>query len=192
MASKNMTAHHKVQSQNPCFLRALAMKPNLTPMQKIVYAIGTIVLCSQEIERQFKFLVPIILTNSDDPSFDAILKRHKNLSRRSLGEVAGQFTQAFTGDVDHLKMWIKHIVDQRNNLIHHFSDTYRTLLNEHKLDEILVHLKKQHRETLGLLRVLQEISLALAEEMRDSTFLGTEQFADMAALCEQAREQLAE
>jgi hypothetical protein len=164
------------------------MKPNLTPMQKIVYSIGVIVLCSQEIERQFKFLVP--LTNSDDPSLGAILKRHKNLSRRSLGEVAGQFTQAATGDVDHLKVWIKHIVDQRNNLIHHFSDTYRTLLNEHKLDEILVHLKKQHREALGLLNVLQEISLAVAEGMHGSTFLGTEQFDDMAALCEQAREQL--
>jgi hypothetical protein len=44
---------------------------------------------------------------------------------------------------------------------------------------------------MELVRVLREMSLAIAEAMRDTTFAGTPEYGEFAAICEKARASLA-
>ncbi len=164
------------------------MTVTLSPDQRIIYAVGTIVLCCQEIECHFKFIVPFI--DSNDPSLTSILARHQYLTKKTFGEVAGRFIDRTTGDTESLRLHVKHVVSERNDLIHHFSDVYRELLSAHLYDDVLDALKRQHQRALNLLRMLQEISLGLIEALRDTTFRDTEQYDDLAAVCDKIKRRL--
>ena len=159
------------------------MKDRRDPMQKIVYAVGLFVLCSQEIERQFKFILPF--TNNDDPSWEGILARHNKLSKRTLGEVAGQFVETATGTVEILKQQIQCAVDNRNRIVHHFNDTYGPLLSQNKHDEILAMLKQQHEEAIILLNMLRAITLAIVQSLRDTVYRDCVHRDEIAAICSQ-------
>jgi hypothetical protein len=161
----------------------------LAPSQKILCAVGAIVLTCQEIERHLKFLVPFM--NADDPTAASVLARHAKLARRSLGKVAGQFVGAMSGDIEALESHVKQVVSERNELVHHFQERYGDTLARAGHDELLEALRAQHSRALLLLRALREMALAVAETMRDSVFAGTPEEGEIAKLCEGARASLA-
>ena len=165
-----------------------AMKTALEPGQKIIYAVGVIVLTSQDVERHLKFLVPFM--NSDDPATTSILARHAKLGKRSLGDVSGQFVGAMSGDVEALECLVRQIVEERNEIVHHFQDRFGDLIQKGGYEEVLDALRGHHGRALDLLRVLREMSLALAEAMRDGMFAGTPEQGEIALLCEKARASL--
>jgi len=160
----------------------------LEPKRRIIYAVGISVLTSQEIERHLKFLIPFV--SSDNPALDSIVAVHAKLAKKSLGEVAGQFADAGSGDVEAFKSYVKQIVGERNEIVHHFQDRFGGLLAEAKYQEVLGALHSHHQRALQLLHVLREFALVIAETMRDSIFASTPEYAEIAKLCEGARASL--
>ena len=160
----------------------------LAPSQRILCAVGAIVLTCQEIERHMKFLIPF--TNADDPTLASILARHAKLARRSLGEVAGQFVGAMSGDLEALESYVRQVVFERNELVHHFHERHGDTFSR-DAHELLESLRTQHSRALLLLRLLREMALAVAETMRDSVFAGTPEHDEIVQLCEGARASLA-
>jgi hypothetical protein len=166
------------------------MTPLLSKKQKVIYAVGAVVLCCHEIEKQLKFLTSFTRKDANNSNWNSIFARHQRLSNVSLGVVAGQFLESASGDAEKLKAYVKEVIDQRNTLVHHFSETYGEPLSAGRHEDVLVAIQRQHRRALDLLRALQETSISLAEALRDTTFLNTEEYEEFAALCKTAREQL--
>jgi hypothetical protein len=165
------------------------MAASLAPDQRIVYAVGLIVLASQEIERNLKFQLPFM--NSDDPAFASIFARQAKLAKKSLGDLAGQFVASASSDGGTLESFMKGIVEERNQIVHHFQERFGDLLEQGRFEEVLESLRDHHARAMELVRVLREMSLAIAEAMRDTTFAGTPEYGEFAAICEKARASLA-
>jgi hypothetical protein len=85
---------------------------------------------------------------------------------------------------------VRQIVEERNEIVHHFQDRFGDLIQKGGYEEVLGALRGHHGRALDLLRVLREMSLALAEAMRDGMFAGTPEQGEIALLCEQARASL--
>ena len=160
----------------------------LSPEQKIVYAVGGLVLCFQEIERHFKFLVPLF--DGDRQTWSSVLAKHQNLSREPLGRVVGLFLAATTGDRDELQGFLKRLVDQRNEVVHHFSEKFGHQIAEGDYRAVADELKTLHERATDLLKTLRELAILAVESMRDTVFLRTESYDEIAALCEGARKNL--
>lgn len=165
------------------------MKDKLSPDQRIIYAVGAIALCCHEIEQHFKHIVPF--ANSGDPSLSAALKRREKLSKKPLGEVAEMFMKASSESSESFRLLVKDVIDKRNSVIHHFYETHGSRLNEGLHEEVISDLKSQHSEAVTLLKMLRELSLALVEVMRDTTFRNTEHYKELADACAKARAHLA-
>ncbi|PTR32871.1 hypothetical protein C8J98_10480 [Luteibacter sp. OK325] len=161
----------------------------LDPNQRVVYAVGAIVLCSQEIERLFKFVAPFM--REHDGALGTILKEHQALAKKTLGVVAGQFVEAMSGETELFKQYIQELVTERNKIVHHFGENYGALLAAEKHAEVMAGLRKQHERSLSLLRLLQELALAIAVALRDTIYWNTAEEADFAAVCESFRDSLA-
>ena len=164
------------------------MISDLQPVQKIAFAIGVIVLRCQEIERLFKFIVPHI--DDKAPDWTSRAKRIDGLARKPLGDVAAKFVDAATGDTDALSAYVQSFVDRRNVVVHHFGEVYGPRWAAGKHDEVLEELRYLHQDATTLLQILREILALISEATRDTVFVGTDDYAGFAAICDSLRAQL--
>lgn len=165
------------------------MKGQLSPDQNIVYVIGALTLCYQDIERAFKLFIPFL--NSDDPEWTSVFARGKAISKETLGGLSGQFVKAASGDTEELRKFMTDLVSRRNALVHHFPESYGDMIRAGRHEAALSKLRQQHQDALHLRRALFEVCVGLFEGIRDTTFRGTAEYDEMAALCLQARRSLA-
>ena len=156
-----------------------------TPTENITLAVGKIVFCCQQVERHFKFILPF--ANADDPNLSSIIARHQKLTKKPMGELAGQFILAASGDTTDLEAFVKSIVDKRNTVVHHFFDVHGENISKGQFDTVLADLSALHEEALSLLKMLQGVSLAIFELMRESKIGDIEHQNEFTQLCEQAR-----
>jgi hypothetical protein len=158
---------------------------DLDPNQRVIYAVGAFVLCTQELERFLKFIVPF--TSSDAADLSSVTGRHLALSRKTLGFIAGKFSEAMTDGTVEMQAHIKQIVDERNQVVHHFAEHFKDTLSRGAHDEVLDSLRGRHERALHLLQTLRMLALELMKTLRDSVYRGTEEYADFADLCESLR-----
>lgn len=161
------------------------MSHEMEPGMRIACAVGAIVLMSQDIERHLKFLVPFL--GPEEASWSEIQLRSTRIARKSLGELAGQFLHASEGDKQKLSALMDAVIKDRNEVVHHFTDRFCAQLSASSHDEILAELRRRQQKMEILHKLLREISIGLAEAMRDTVFAGTREHDEMALLCEQAR-----
>lgn len=163
-------------------------KSNLNDNQRVVYVTGAIVLCCQQIELLLKYIVPHLAQG--DSNLSSVLLRHAKLERRPLGDVAGKFVEGLEGDAEHLRAYVQRVVDRRNELVHHFTQRYGDLLRAGNHGQVLGVLRQQHEDAVGLMRLLSELAVHLSEALRDTTFAGTDEYAEFSEVCAQARASL--
>jgi hypothetical protein len=156
-------------------------KPSLDPNQRIVYAVGAFVLHTQELERLFKYLVPMM--NADDPSVGAILRRGAATARQTLGAVASRFIDASTSDSDAFGAFVRQVVTERNEVVHHFNEHFGPAIASGNPEEALALLRQRHERVLALIQSLREVALHVTEALRDRVFSGTAQYDEMDGLC---------
>lgn len=164
------------------------MISDLQPTQKIAFAIGVIVLHCQEIERLFKFIVPHI--DGKAPDWASRAKRIDNLARKPLGDVAAKFVEALTGDTEALRAYVQSFVDKRNMVVHHFGEIYGPRCATGQHDEVLAELRCLYQDATALVQILREILVVIVETTRDTVFVGTDEYAGFAAICESLRAQI--
>lgn len=157
----------------------------LSPGQRIACAIGVFVLQSQEMEHLFKFLVA--MTGTDDPSLSAKLSFAAAIEKRSLGKISGLLVDGFAGDTEPLKAHIKRIVDERNEVVHHFSKRFGSLMAEGRHDAILQELKNRRERAEELVLIFRELALEILETLRDTTYVDTDEYQEFATLCAKLR-----
>jgi len=158
---------------------------DLQPSEKVTFAVGAIVLRYQEIERLFKFVVPF--ASGGSPTWPEIKGRLDDLARKTLGEVAGKFVESTSGDVEAFKAYVKNLVEERNVVVHHFGEKYGARIAEGRHDDVLAELRQLYRDTAALLQVLREMTAVIMEIMRDTLYVGTNDYAGFAAKCSDMR-----
>lgn len=80
---------------------------------KLAHNIGLIVLVSQDLERHLKLIVAFTDSSNERPVVD----RHKQLERRSLGEIVKRFLGSVTvteGSIEEVESCFRSLLDRRN------------------------------------------------------------------------------
>lgn len=148
---------------------------------KILRLVGAIILTSQDAERYLKATLPF--TNSDDPSIGAALKRQDKLKRRPFGELAGKLVDATTSESLDFAGHLAQLVNGRNQVAHHFNETYGAKLAAGQHQEVIESLEVLLLNLRFFRSSLEQLALALFEILRDVVYRGTPQYKQMAALC---------
>lgn len=162
--------------------------PSQPENDKILRLVGAIILTSQDAERYLKATLPF--TNSEDPSLGAALKRHDKLKRRPLGELAGKFVDATTSDTLDFAQHLAQLVAGRNEVAHHFNETYGAKLAEGKHQEVVAALEALLLNLKAFRSSLEQLALVLFESLRDVVYGGTPEYEQMAALCASFRKRV--
>lgn len=149
--------------------------------EKILRLIGAIVLVSQEAERCLKVAIPFFA--SDDPSLSAALRRAERLKRRPLGDLTGHLVAASTSDTPDFGEQLSQIVSARNQVVHHFDETYGGLIGAGRHAEVIVALEQVLGDLKAYRSMAQQIALHVLEGLRDVTFLHTPERAEIESLC---------
>lgn len=157
----------------------------LSPGHRIACAIGVFVLQSQEMEHLFKFLIAMM--GGGDPSLSAKLSVAAAIEKRSLGQLLDPLVDRFTGDIEPLKTHIKRVVDERNEVVHHFSKRFGPLMAEGRYEAILQELKNRRERAEELVFIFRELALEILETLRDTTYVDTDEYQEFATLCAKLR-----
>jgi len=157
--------------------------------ERILRLVGAIVLVSQDAERYLKITLPF--TDSDDSSLGALLKRHEKLKKRTLGELAGKFVDSTTSDSLDFAKHMAYLVATRNQVVHHFNETYGPQLTTGDYQRVYDSLETLLANLKIFRSVTEQVALAVFEGLRDFTFRDTPEYEQMASLCASFRARVA-
>ena len=133
----------------------------LTPKQRIVQAIGFIVLSSQELERSLRLL------GAFAGGGDWIEKheRLQNLTKQTLGKNVKHLLSHASGDVNAFSAFVYQVVHKRNAIVHHYFDTFADELakEDHRAiaDALESQLEEMQTVSDAFKRSLGELAAAI-------------------------------
>ena len=152
-----------------------------TENERLLRLIGAIVLASQEAEHYLKVTLPFI--GYDDENLSSYLKRIEKLKKEPLGGLAGKFVAQTNSHSTDFPGHIANLVATRNQIVHHFNETYGELLNAGAHQAVFDSLETLLTNLKSFRAVLEQLALTLFEAMRDYTFRDSKHFEEFAALC---------
>ena len=156
---------------------------------QLLELIGAIVLSTQDAERYLKAILPF--TDSQDISIGGVLSRHEKLKKRTFGDLVGKFVDSSTPGSAGFKEHLAHLVDRRNQIVHHFPEAYGEQLRSGHSQQVIDSLRVLLANVDAFRSALERAALQLFEAMRDTTFLGTAEYQEMDDLCALFRQRVA-
>lgn len=148
---------------------------------KLLELIGAIVLSTQDAERYLKIVLPF--TDSQDPSISGALSRHKKIKKRTFGDLVGKLVDASTPESVGLEQHLAHLVDRRNQIVHHFGETFGEQVRSGHSQQVVESMRALLTDVDAFRNGLEEMALQLFEALRDSTFAGTPEYQKMDDFC---------
>jgi hypothetical protein len=144
------------------------------------------------LEASLKTLLPFI-KHGEEHCLAGLNERHKQFVRKTLGELVGAFADCNQTPSDEFTTYLAKIVNDRNNLVHHFGQLYGTTAAKGVAGcrQVIEHLDSQFKEIKELERIANEMLLEILRALRDVTFAGTNKHEDFAALCRELETALA-
>lgn len=155
--------------------------------------VGRNIVRVQALETSLKTLLPFIRHN-EEHCLAGLNERRQQFVRKTLGELAGAFADCNQTPSDEFTTYLAKIVNNRNNLVHHFGQIYGAAAAEsvNGCREVIGQLDNQFKEIKELERIANEMLLEILQALRDVTFAGTDTYKDFAALCQELKTALAE
>ncbi|GAB2506562.1 hypothetical protein [Arenimonas alkanexedens] len=157
--------------------------------EKLLILVGSIVLASQDAERYLKLALPFM--TSTNPDLGAALKRAEKIKKKTLGELTGKLVEASTSDSLDFSQQMADLVATRNQVVHHFHETYGAQLSSGAIQEVLDSLTSILSNLKSYRSALEKVALAVVEGLRDVTFRDTPEYSDMADICASFRSRIA-
>ena len=139
--------------------------------------------------RYLKFALPF--AKSKDPSLAAALKRAEKLKKRTLGELTGKFVEASTSDSLDFAEQMAYLVAARNQVVHHFDETYGAQISSGAHQDVLESLKALLANLKSYRAALEQFALKVLEALRDVTFRDTPEYSQVSELCASLRSRVA-
>ncbi|QOW22030.1 hypothetical protein [Novilysobacter avium] len=156
---------------------------------EILRLVGGIVLTSQDVERYLKHVLPYI--GNGELSVSSQIARHEKLKKRMLGLLVGELVDSSTSDSLDFSQHMARIVHDRNQVVHHFNETYGQQLSTGSADEVKASLQSVLANLTNLKSVTEQMMAIVLEGLRDITFANTPEQTQMADLCASFRQQIA-
>ncbi|MGN2245659.1 hypothetical protein ACFWZ3_03090 [Frateuria sp. GZRR35] len=150
--------------------------------------VGATVLVCQEAERYLKALLPFM--DSTLPSLAEALDRLGKLKRHPFGPLTEQFMDRSLSISDGIREQLAGLVNKRNNIVHHFTETYGAELRAGKHQQVLADLRTTFANLATLRNALAEAVAFLLEAIRDTVFTNTPEYEQMRELCASFRQAL--
>jgi len=147
--------------------------------------IGAIVLEAQSAEKWLKAILPF--SESQCSSLGDALSQHTKNKKRTLGSLVRGFAESATSEEDDFEQHLAHLVECRNQIVHHFGETYGEQLRSGQSKEVVDSLRTLLANIKVFRIALQQIALLLFEAMRDTTFIDTPEYKNMDKLCSELR-----
>lgn len=157
--------------------------------ERILKLVGAIVLVSQDAERYLKVTLPF--AGSEAVGLEESLRRYEKLKKRSLGELVGRFFDATTADSLDFAKHMAYLVAARNQVVHHFNETYGSQLANGDCQGVYDSLETLLSNLDTFRSTAEMLALAIFEGLRDVTYRGTPEYEQMAALCASFRTRIA-
>ena len=158
-------------------------------VQRIQQLVGAIVLICQDAERYLKVTLPFI--GSEEAGLGAALKRLEKLRKRTLGELAGKLVESSTSDSIDFAEYMAYLVASRNQVVHHFNETFSAQISSGAHQDIISDLEGLHANLKEFRSSLEQMALFVLEQLRDVTYHGTPEYEQFAALCASFRQRIA-
>ncbi len=152
-----------------------------TSNSKLLELIGAIILSTQEAEKYLKVIIPF--TDAQDSSIRAALLRYEKIKKRTFGELVGKLVDSATSKSDGFEQHLAQLVYHRNQIVHHFGETYGGQLRSGQAQQVIDSLRSLRASIDVFRKALAQLALHLYEAMRDTTFYGTPEYDDMKNLC---------
>jgi len=157
--------------------------------EAILRLVGGIILTSQDAERYLKFVLPFL--SSSDPNLSAALAKMEKLQKRMLGQLVGDFVDSTTSDSLDFAQHMARLVASRNQVVHHFNETYGAQLEVGAAADVISSLRTLQGNLTIFQSTTEQVALVLLEGLRDITFVNTPEYEQMAKLCASFRQRVA-
>lgn len=153
-------------------------------MDQIHARVGRNVIRAQSLEIGLKTLLPFIDIRGASHCLDGLVDRHGQVAKNTLGQLVEAFLRFVLSDPPNLADAAQKILNDRNNLVHHFHASLGTHTSTaegcawvmNQLDEQFAEIKLFEQLVSGLL-------LDVLHALRDKTFKGSPGSTDFDALC---------
>lgn len=83
------------------------------------------------------------------------------------------------------------LVASRNQVVHHFNETFSAQISSGAHQAIIGDLEGLHANLYEFRSSLEQLALFVLEKLRDITFHGTPEYKQFAALCTSFRQRIA-
>lgn len=128
--------------------------------------IGSIVLITQDIERYLKVVTPFM--GDDESEVDKNLARLDKIKKQTFGQLLGAFLNKVKFEPNDAKKRMNDMIAMRNNLVHHFSETYGPQIKAGETDKVITTLRTHRRNAIYLRDALEQLTRQLIELLRES------------------------
>lgn len=142
-------------------------------VNQVLRQIGLNILLYQQIEKGLKLLIPFMSNpNSDAKEINLIRFRLKpeSLKLQTLGNLLNNFINLSEFESDYFPNYLKKIVEERNQLIHHFGNLHglNILNTEEGCQDCLAHLQAQQKEAASFYKDLRLFTLVLVYLLQEN------------------------
>lgn len=164
---------------------------NLARAQKEVMAnVGRNIVMFQALEATMKHLVPLF-SAVGTVSSEGRAKRYAKAQTKTLGQLVGELLEKANFDNPQFATHYGGLVEQRNALVHHFGEAYgKGLETEEGCGSIVARLKAQYEQIKEMRNSLHGLLSGMLVCICQIQFAGTDEYAEMRAMCEQLLEQI--
>lgn len=155
-----------------------------TRIGQIHSRVGRNVLRVQSLEIGLKTLLPFIDIRGASHCLDGLLDRQAQIARNTLGQLVETFQRAVSSDPVGLAVAAQKILDDRNNLVHHFHTTLGTHTSTPEgCAWVMAQLDEQFEAIRSFEELVSGLILNVLHVLRDATFKNSGRFEEFDALC---------
>lgn len=135
-------------------------------LNSVLVRLGRNILLFQQIESGLKFMLPYMHPKGSASGDDAFAKFRDKTKGQTLGQLVENLQESMRADTDTLAQYLKRMVEQRNQLVHHFHEMPGvSLLTVAGCRAAIQVLDEQHREAEPLQDMLHALGVSLGASM---------------------------
>jgi hypothetical protein len=157
-------------------------------LNSVLFRLGRNILLFQQIESGLKFMLPYMHPKGSASGDDAFARFRDKTMGQTLGKLVESLKESTRADTDTLAQYLERMVEQRNQLVHHFHEMPGvSLLTVGGCRAAIQVLDEQHREAQPLQDLVHALGVSLAASLAKAKFKDD---AELVAVCTALKQQL--
>jgi hypothetical protein len=157
-------------------------------LNSVLGRLGRNFLLFQQIEAGLKLTLPYMHAKGSARGDVAFARFREKTKGQTLGKLVQDLQESMTADNDNLALYLERMVEQRNQLVHHFFEIPGVSLSTAAGCRAAIHvLDEQHSEARALQDLVHALGVSLGAALTKATFKDD---AELVAACTALKQQL--